>query len=120
MILPLLPMSVGAQQLLTESPELKQCMAEADGSDFQSAACIRVEVRVWDSKLNTAYKMIMASHVSAADKLKLRTEERGWILARDKACDPGPNPGSMERLLSAQCLLDWISRRAITLESYPL
>jgi len=54
-----------------------------------------------DANLNTAYQAVMA-HLSPAEKLRLRNEERAWIKSRDAKCGVSSRGACAVRFINAR------------------
>ena len=73
--------------------------------------CNERELTEQDARLNQAYKMIM-TRLPVQRKADLRTDERNWILARDRKCS-----GKSEED-QGECLIDETMQRIAYLERY--
>lgn len=61
-----------------------------DTTAIPAAECNARELRVQDDRLNATYKTVMA-RLPPARKAALRSDERKWIVARDRTCDALPD-----------------------------
>lgn len=73
--------------------------------------CTQEELQTEDKRLNTEYKRVMKNLDSSAKK-ELRTRQRAWIKARDKACKLEEDNGQAGMLNHVSCLKEWTKKRA--------
>lgn len=94
----------------------KACVDTAGGVDPSIQACISEEYAYQDTRLNTAYGALRKSF--AADRMVLlRTEQRGWIVERDRNCAwDAKTEGSAQRLQANYCQMETTAKRADALE----
>lgn len=80
------------------------------GSTPQIEQCVGKQTKMWDNRLNKAYKELM-SRSSDAQKEPLRTTQRLWIQYRDANCNfYSAGDGTISRVQAAEC------RRYMTLQ----
>jgi uncharacterized protein YecT (DUF1311 family) len=83
--------------------------------------CLTREQRVWDERLNAAYKAMLHSCQGKDDKFcaTRRKLERAWVAYRDALCDLPyeEHGGSAASLDFADCMLSETARQAIWLEA---
>ncbi|MBV6692158.1 lysozyme inhibitor LprI family protein [Serratia quinivorans] len=93
-----------------------QCMDKDGGNTPGAAACIEAEFKLWDARLNKAYKESLKS--KAAPKA-WRQAQRDWLKFKDSQCMAlvaAPH-GSGDMLDSAMCELNMTLERTLQLES---
>jgi uncharacterized protein YecT (DUF1311 family) len=88
-------------------------------NDFQFAECRDRETKVWDKRLNEAYKRAQAKMEKEALG-NLRKVQRAWITFRDAACrQPSVTfQGSMAGPMESYCLMERTGRQAIWMEDW--
>lgn len=102
-------------------PEFDACVKQSHGSMPQQQDCAETELTYQDSRLNRAYKALLAN-LDDLDKHAAVEAQRAWLVYRDKDCaaragrfgsDAGPATESTCRMEStayrAQQLEDWRS-----------
>jgi uncharacterized protein YecT (DUF1311 family) len=102
------------------------CLQDPDqyGTTGNMAECLTREFRVWDERLNAAYKQRMKGcqnkQDSKDDKLcAVRHKlERAWIAYRDALCDLPfvAHGGSFASVEYADCMLNETARQAVWIE----
>ncbi|CAI0906345.1 lysozyme inhibitor LprI family protein [Serratia quinivorans] len=93
-----------------------QCMDKQGGNTPGAAACIEAEFKLWDARLNKAYKQSLK--FNAAPKA-WRQAQRDWLKFKDSQCSAlvaAPH-GSGDMLDSASCQLIMTIERTQQLES---
>ncbi|WP_419246256.1 lysozyme inhibitor LprI family protein [Serratia sp. NFX21] len=93
-----------------------QCMDKDGGNTPGAAACIEAEFKLWDARLNKAYKESLK--FKAAPKA-WREAQRNWLKFKDSQCMAlvaAPH-GSGDALDSASCQLNMTIDRTLQLES---
>jgi uncharacterized protein YecT (DUF1311 family) len=68
------------------SKTYNDCMDSAGGSTLPMKECLGAEQDAWDKQLNAVYQTLMASR-PAAEKIKLRDDERAWLKRSDHKCE---------------------------------
>jgi len=93
--------------------------ADEDGSStLGTADCVRREARVWEARLNDAYKTLL-SRTSGRTRDSYRRAERAWITYRDATCAvAAARLGTHDRVVpvTTNCLLDLTARQALWLD----
>ncbi len=94
------------------------CMDKAGGATFAMQECISGELERQDSRLNAAYKVLMAS-VGDKRKTQLRDAQRKWVAFRDANCGFyfDPAGGQADRLAANECVVIHTAQRASELEN---
>ena len=83
-------------------------------STVDIVACVDKDTRLWDKRLNAAYKAL-GSFVDPAQREPLKLAQRSWVQYRDaNAAFYAAHEGTIGRILAAQCL--WTMTRDRTLE----
>jgi uncharacterized protein YecT (DUF1311 family) len=98
------------------SKEYTQCMEKQGGSTAGSGACIDAEFKLWDTRLNKAYKD--ALKFKAAPKA-WRQAQRDWLKYKDSQCYAliaAPH-GSGDSVDASTCNLNMTIERTLQLES---
>jgi uncharacterized protein YecT (DUF1311 family) len=93
-----------------------QCMDKQGSSTPGAAGCIDRELKLWDTRLNKAYKESLK--LKAAPKA-WRQAQRDWLKFKDSQCMAlvaAPH-GSGDMLDSAMCELNMTLERTLQLES---
>ena len=115
-----LTFKAAAQQTTCVQVIAKRCTEEA-GNEYDSTIrdCYRRGETAWDEILNAEYKTL-GEKLSAAQKSKLREEQRAWIKKRDKTCNAiwDEFQGTMAHPLMARCFNRETALRAIYLINY--
>ena len=107
----------GAAQDVTESfsEAYQACITYGERNDaiaIPAAECNARELRRQDAWLNASYKAVMA-RLSPQRHAALRTDERNWIVARDRTCRSLPNKDQR-----TECVIDQTIKRTRHLRSY--
>src|SRR5262249_24609157 len=86
-------------------------------ADGQYSDCYDREARVWDMRLNAAYRAAQGQMEKEAP-YKLQRVERTWIAWRDARCKQpwATFHGSMAAPMEAYCMLDLTARQALWME----
>lgn len=87
-----------------------------NGSTMSLAECARRELRVWEERLNTAYKAWIAKCGSASNCAGRRKLERAWLAYRDELCARQEPSGTIEIVEGSECMLGATARQAIWIE----
>jgi len=80
-------------------------MPVAAQTQIEMNANAGAKLKAADGALNVAYKKLM-TRLTPADKVRLRTSQRAWIVSRDADCQlvsGGRDGGSMAPLVAATC-----------------
>jgi uncharacterized protein YecT (DUF1311 family) len=82
--------------------------------------CYGRETDVWDARLNTAYKKLLADADGEDVAEGFRKTQRAWIAYRDASCAQQwlVFKGTMANPLSAYCRMEKTARQALWLESW--
>ena len=106
---------------VVSTPCLQRDPGGASGNTADMLDCLTREQRVWDERLNAAYKTMMQACQGKDDKFcaARRKLERAWIAYRDDLCDlPYEEHGGTAASLDfADCMLSETARQAIWLEA---
>ena len=94
---------------------LQPCIDSADANTWNVRDCYVAETKYHDSRLNTAYKLLMAK-LDADSRITLRDDERKWIKHRDAQCATGADAGQQEILEGYECSMTETAKRATELE----
>lgn len=124
------------QPTLAERAIIDTCLKRTDGQDVfkqgsqciglisdpcidkdtsTAVACQERETRIWDEKLNAAFKDARA-HVDAATGGALKDAQRAWIAFRDAKClvsEKEYGEGTMATVMVADCKRTETGRRAL-------
>ena len=93
------------------------CLNASDGTTAKVVDCTGDEFAYQDARLNRIYRQLR-SVLPAAEKTRLRDEERQWIAEGDAACKSTTDGGGTADLLNARsCALNRTVDRADSLES---
>jgi len=99
------------------------CQEIGDGASTAGMmACVGREHRVWDQRLNDAYRDLLAA-LDPAAQAKVRDIQRAWIAWRDTKCTLAYvifEGGTMAGPVSAACVMDATARRSFELEAATL
>ena len=87
--------------------EYLTCLEKASGVTFEMIACISVETKRQDVRLNEHYNKL-SSKLSANRKKALVEAQRAWMKFRDANCRfyYDPEGGSSARMTADECLLN--------------
>ncbi|CAI1093061.1 lysozyme inhibitor LprI family protein [Serratia quinivorans] len=94
-----------------------QCMSKPDNNTPTIAACIEAEFKLWDARLNKAYKQSLK--LTAPEPKAWRQAQRDWLKFKDSQCNAliaGPH-GSGDATDAASCDLIMTIERTQQLES---
>jgi uncharacterized protein YecT (DUF1311 family) len=100
--------------------------AEMFGTDYQPCGgrpntpavveCAQAKTKVWDQRLNAAYKALQA-RIDAAQRQTLLAAQRLWVQYRDTNCSfYGAQEGSIREVQAAECMRSMTEDRARELE----
>jgi uncharacterized protein YecT (DUF1311 family) len=94
------------------------CLAAPEnGSTISMAECMRRELRVWDERLNTAYKIWISECRNEEICEARRKMERAWIAYRDAMCIlPRTEGGTIAIIEGSACMQGATARQAIWIE----
>jgi len=93
------------------------CLDASDGTTAKVVNCTGNEFAYQDARLNRIY-LQLRSVLPTAEKIRLRDEERQWIVEGDAACKSTSDGGGTADLLNAKsCALNRTVDRADSLES---
>ncbi len=85
-------------------------------STLDIVACVNARTKVWDQRLNDAYKALQ-KRIDAGQADPLRAAQRLWLQYRDANCRfYGSANGSIRQVQTAECLRAMTQDRAIELE----
>ena len=107
------------------SRDYDRCMSTGEAAEGVTSAmmeCNDAEIDRQDSRLNQAYKMVMA-RLNLDQKQTLRASERQWIVTRDRNCRKAigeEEGGSLGRIIYSNCILNTTIKRTMWLEIYRL
>jgi len=91
--------------------------APENGSTMSMAECSRRELRVWDVRLNAAYKTWISKCSNEENCEARRKMERAWIAYRDALCIlPRTEGGTIAIIEGSECMLGATARQAIWIE----
>jgi uncharacterized protein YecT (DUF1311 family) len=94
-----------------------QCMSKPDNNTPSVDACIEAEFKLWDARLNKAYKQSLK--LTAPEPKAWRQAQRDWLKFKDSQCNAliaGPH-GSGDATDAASCDLIMTIERTQQLES---
>jgi uncharacterized protein YecT (DUF1311 family) len=99
--------------------QFSDCIDKSGGVTVNMLDCIGAETKLQDSRLNKAYKDVMAQ-LSPSRKKQLQDTQRIWIRYRDANCNfyADPEGGTMEIVSSNSCFMSATASRAKELESF--
>jgi len=94
-------------------------MDKSAGVTAAMIECIGTETKDLDSRLNKAYREVMAQ-LSPARKKQLQDAQRSWIKFRAANCNFYANPdgGTMATLSASDCFMSATAVRAKELEGF--
>ncbi|MEF3365705.1 lysozyme inhibitor LprI family protein [Methylocystis sp. 9N] len=87
-----------------------------NGSTMGLAECARRELRVWEERLNAAYKAWMAKCGGASICAGRRKLERAWLAYRDELCARQEPSGTIAIIEGSECMKSATAEQAIWLE----
>lgn len=86
----------------------------AKGSTVDIEQCVGRLTKVWDQRLNAAYRKLIKSN---AKGYKMRIAQRLWVQFRNANCRYyGSGEGTIRRLEFAECMRSSTAQRALELE----
>lgn len=99
------------------SKQYSACMEKSNGVTVEMVNCIGAETKRQDTRLNKAYKDLMAT-LSPARKKQLQDAQRLWVKYRDANCNfyADPEGGTIVQVTTSDCFMDATARRAKELE----
>lgn len=85
-------------------------------STLDTVACVQAKTKVWDDRLNDAYRGLQ-KRIGPDQQKSLQQAELAWIQYRDTNCEfYYTSPGSIRQILAAECLRSMTQDRALELE----
>jgi uncharacterized protein YecT (DUF1311 family) len=85
-------------------------------STVDIVACVQVKTKLWDQRLNAAYKNL-AQRIDAGQREPLKMAQRLWIQYRDANCGfYASQDGSIRQIEGAECMRAMTEERALELE----
>ena len=101
-----------------QSPQHAACMGKSGGVTVEMLDCIGAETKVQDTRLNQAYKELMAT-LAPARKKQLQEAQRAWIKFRDANCGfyADPDGGTMATVSASDCFMSMTTDRAKELQN---
>jgi uncharacterized protein YecT (DUF1311 family) len=101
------------------SKQFSSCMDKSAGVTAAMIECIGTETKDLDSRLNKAYREVMAQ-LPSARKEQLQDAQRSWIKFRAANCNFYANPdgGTMATLSAKDCFMSATAVRAKELEGF--
>ncbi len=95
------------------TPRLKNCLDKSGGVTITMIECISAEVNIHDERLNTNYKLLLAS-LSPSRKKELIEAQRAWLQFRELNCKfyYDPEGGTLARVAANDCFLKRTAERA--------
>jgi uncharacterized protein YecT (DUF1311 family) len=106
--------NASAPQANRTSNSYEKCIDDAAGIMPDMIDCSDAEAKRQDARLNAAYKVAMSK---VANKDDLKSKQRAWIKARDKACQIDNDGGQAAQLSFNECIGKETAQRANELES---
>lgn len=99
--------------------QFSDCIDKSGGVTVDMLNCIDVETKLQDTRLNKAYKEVMAQ-VSKPRKKQLQDAQRIWIKYRAANCNfyADPDEGTMATVSSNDCYMSATVSRAKELENF--
>lgn len=115
-------LTLSASALLTSLP----ASAEMFGNDYKPCgekpstpeivACVDAKTKVWDTRLNAAYRDLQ-KRITAGQRQPLVTSEQAWMQYRDANCRfYGAGEGTISRVQAAECVRSMTQERTLELE----
>jgi uncharacterized protein YecT (DUF1311 family) len=93
-----------------------KCANSSNGETWNIQSCIEKEFVYQDGRLNSIYRNLL-SRLSDSDRTRLRSEERKWLLEKDKSCPWDDRvDGQAQRIDANVCSLKKTAERAAQLE----
>lgn len=119
LVLACAPLAASAQDKNELTKLYATCMDKTGSTTEGMIGCIGAELKRQDTRLNTAYKAVMAD-LSPARKTQLQEAQRAWIKFRDANCAFyfDPEGGSLARVSANDCMMSSTAARARELEGF--
>jgi uncharacterized protein YecT (DUF1311 family) len=118
-IISFLTLSQSALAATSWSPD-PQTVCNQQSTTISITNCLSERAKVWDSRLNQAYKALtgmLQAQQSTTQLQNLRKAQRLWIEYRDANCGfYGDEQGTIREVESAECLRRMTQDRAIELQ----
>lgn len=113
------PLAASAQDKNDFTKLYATCMDKTGTTTVGMIDCIGAELKRQDTRLNNAYKVVMAD-LSPARKTQLQEAQRAWIKFRDANCAFyfDPDGGSLARVNANDCMMTSTAARAKELEGF--
>lgn len=106
--------SLATRGLLRDS--YYQCARTSNGETWAIQNCIEREFEYQDGKLNSTYRTLRSRLIARA-RMRLRDEERKWLVDKDESCRWNENTeGQAQRIDANVCSLKKTAERASQLE----
>ncbi|ENZ80901.1 MULTISPECIES: lysozyme inhibitor LprI family protein [Caulobacter] len=103
------------------SPAYEHCMASPGGtSTVGMVACINMELKAQDARLNRAYQGALKRLSLPRQKAALQKAQRAWIAFRDADCASQEDSewSTLRQISANNCVLDHTIQRADDLEKF--
>jgi uncharacterized protein YecT (DUF1311 family) len=111
MVLVLIALPASAEMF---GPDFKPCADQPN--TLEIVECLSARTRVWDQRLNAAYKSL-GQRIDAAQREPLTASQRLWIQYRDANCRfYASQEGSIRQIQAAECLRAMTQDRVLELE----
>ncbi|MDO5692746.1 MAG: lysozyme inhibitor LprI family protein [Pseudomonadota bacterium] len=97
----------------------EHCLDNSQGVSTKISDCIAKDMEAQDSRLNSAYKKLMAQQRNEARKKELKNSQKIWLSLRTADCDFKANQdgGTAEDLVRRECYREATEQRASMLEN---
>lgn len=94
-------------------------MDNSGGITAEMLNCSSTEIKLQDTRLNKAYKEVMAQ-LPPLRKKQLQDAQRAWIKYRDANCNfyDDPDGGTMASVSSSDCFMSATASRAKEIEGF--
>lgn len=101
------------------SKQFSVCMDNSGGITAEMLNCSSTEIKLQDTRLNKAYKEVMAQ-LPPLRKKQLQDAQRAWIKYRDANCNfyDDPDGGTMASVSSSDCFMSATASRAKEIEGF--
>jgi uncharacterized protein YecT (DUF1311 family) len=111
--------SVASADDIDLTKQFSACMEQSGGVTVSMLTCIGAETARQDTRLNKAYKDIIAQ-MSPARKKQLQDAQRRWIKYRDANCQfyADPEGGTAASVNAASCVMTATAGRSKELEGF--
>jgi uncharacterized protein YecT (DUF1311 family) len=111
--------SVASADDIDLTKQFSACMEQSGGVTASMLTCIGAEMARQDTRLNKAYKDIIAQ-MSPARKKQLQDAQRLWIKYRDANCQfyADPEGGTAASVNAASCVMTATAARSKELERF--